>query len=322
MPDAGIPFKSLPLSSLRDPDSQRAFLALLVRLPLSYVAALWHIARFGPSVLVTSGGAIAIPAVLAARTLRVPVYLWAGDARPGRASRMLARFCAKIGVAFDQARASLPPGRATYAGTPIRSSLLRWTRDDARTKMGLPATASLVVITGGSQGSETVNEAVFGALPRLLRSAYVLHVTGESHFARAENRASTLPTEQRDRYLPRAYLKDEMGAVLAAADLVVGRAGASSIAEPLAFGVPLVLIPFGAAMEGHQEANARAIAESGAAVVIRESQLDPDRLVAEVTGLFNDPTRLARLTAAARNIGRRDASRDMARDILAVGGCS
>ena len=322
MPDAGIDFRALPLDSLRDPDSRLALIGTLVRLPLSYVAALWHIARFGPSAAVTSGGAIAIPAVLAARTLRVPVYLWAGDARPGRASRLLARFVSRIGVAFDQARQSFAGRKASYTGTPIRASLLRWTRDDARTKMGLPATAALVVVTGGSQGSETVNDAIFGALPRLLRGAHVLHVTGESHIAKAEARAAALPEDQRDRYLPRAYLRDEMGAVLAAADLVVGRAGASSIAEPLAFGVPLVLIPFGAAMEGHQEVNARAIAEVGAAVVVRESQLDGDRLVAEVSGLLNDSARLGRMTTAARNAGRRDAARQIATEVLALGGCA
>jgi len=187
--------------------------------------------------------------------------------------------------------------------------------------MGVPHGSPLVVVTGGSQGSERVNEAVFGALPRLLKSAYVLHVTGETHFDKASAREHTLPDDLRARYLPRAYLRDEMGAVLAAADLVIGRAGSSSIAEPLAFGVPLVLIPFGAAMEGHQEANARAAAEAGAAIVIREGELDADRLTAQVTGLLNDGARLARMAQAARNAGRRDAAKDIARELLAMGGC-
>ena len=322
MPGAGIPFHALPTSSLRDPDSRLALAGALVGLPLAYLDALVRIALFRPRLLVTSGGAIAIPVVLAARTLRVPVYLWAGDALPGRASRMLARFCAKIGVTFDQARAFFPARRSSLVGTPIRSSLLRWTRDAARTAMGVPAEAALVVVTGGSQGSERVNEAVFGSLPRLLRSAYVLHVTGETHFARAEARERALPDELRARYLPRAYLRDEMGAVLAAADLVIGRAGSSSIAEPLAFGRPLVLVPYAAAMEGHQEANARAAVEAGAAVIIRESQLDPDRLVAEVAGLLNDRARLARMAESARKAGRREAAADIARAVLELGGCA
>ena len=321
MPAAGIPFHALPASSLRDPDSRLALIGALVGVPLAYLDAVLRVALFRPHALVTSGGAIGIPVVLAARTLRVPVYLWAGDAIPGRSSRLLARFCSRIGVTFDQARAAFPARRTVVSGTPIRASLLRWTRESARAAMDVPVDASLLVVTGGSQGSERLNEAVFGALPQLLQKAFVLHVTGEAHFARAQARERTLPDGLRARYLPRAYLRDEMGAVLAAADLVVGRAGSSSIAEPLAFGVPLVLIPFGAAMEGHQEANARAAAEAGAAVVVRESQL-PDRLVAEVTGLLNDPTRLARMAQSAKIAGRPDAAKDVAREVLALGGCA
>ncbi|HEY3218608.1 MAG TPA: UDP-N-acetylglucosamine--N-acetylmuramyl-(pentapeptide) pyrophosphoryl-undecaprenol N-acetylglucosamine transferase [Candidatus Limnocylindria bacterium] len=322
VPEAGIPFHALPISSLRDPDSRLALLGTLIGVPLAYLDALFRIARFRPRSLVTSGGAIAIPVVFAARTLRVPVYLWAGDALPGRASRLLARFCTKVGVTFEQARAFLPRRRTVVTGTPIRASLLRWTREDARTKMGVPADASLVVVTGGSQGSERVNEAVFGSLQRLLRSTYLLHVTGEAHFATAQSRERALPEDLRARYLPRAYLRDEMGAVLAAADLVIGRAGSSSIAEPLAYGTPLVLVPYGAAMDGHQEANARAAVESGAASVIRESQLDPDRLTAEVAGLLSDRTRLGRMADGARRAGRRDAATVIAKEALALGGCA
>lgn len=321
VPEAGIPFKALPTASLRDPDSRLALLRAVFGVPFAYLAALWWIARSRPHVCCTSGGAIAIPVVLAARTLGVPVYLWAGDALPGRASRLLGRFCAKIGTTFDQARHAFAARKAVVSGTPVRASLFRWTRDEARAKMGLPENAALVVVTGGSQGSERVNEAIFGALPRLLQAAYVLHVTGESHFAKATARERSLPEDLRARYLPRAYLRGEMGAVLAAADLVVGRAGSSSIAEPLAFGVPLVLVPFGAAMEGHQDANARAAAEAGAAIVVREGELDADRLTAKVTGLLNDPAQLRRMANAAKNAGRPDAAKDIARDLLALGRC-
>jgi len=322
VPEAGIPFHAVPMSSLRDPDSRLGLLGALVGVPLAYVDALFQLLRRRPAALMTSGGAIAIPVVLAARTLRVPVYLWAGDALPGRASRLLARFCTKIGVTFEQARQNFPSRRAAVTGTPIRSSLLRWTRESARTAMGVPSDASLVVVTGGSQGSERVNEAVFGSLARLLRTTYVLHVTGQAHFAKAEARERALPEDQRARYLTRAYLRDEMGAVLAAADLVIARAGSSSIAEPLAFGTPLVLVPYGAAMEGHQEANARAAVEFGAALIIRESQLDPVRLTAEVLGLLGDRARLGRMAEGARKAGRRDAAAVIAREVLALGGCA
>jgi UDP-N-acetylglucosamine--N-acetylmuramyl-(pentapeptide) pyrophosphoryl-undecaprenol N-acetylglucosamine transferase len=320
VPAAGIPFHAVPMDSLRDPDSRIALLGTLIALPLAYLSTLFRLIRERPDAAVTSGGAIALPVILAARTLRVPIYLWAGDALPGRASRMLARFCQRIGVTFDQARQSFPGRRATVTGTPIRASLLKWKRDAARKAMDVPEEATLIVVTGGSQGSERINEAISSALPQILRQSYVLHVTGEPHIARAKSRESTLAPDVRMRYLPRAYLRDEMGAVLAAADLVIGRAGSSSIAEPLAFGTPLVLVPFGAAMEGHQEANARAASEAGAAVVVRESQL-PDRLTTEISGLLNDRARLSRMADSARRAGRPDAAKEIARGVLELGGC-
>jgi UDP-N-acetylglucosamine--N-acetylmuramyl-(pentapeptide) pyrophosphoryl-undecaprenol N-acetylglucosamine transferase len=234
---------------------------------------------------------------------------------------MLARFCSRIGVTFEQATRSFPPRKATVTGTPTRASLLRWTRESARKKMDVPEDATLIVVTGGSQGSARINEAISSALPQLLTKAYVLHVTGEAHIGKANAREKTLGEGVRARYLPRAYLRDEMGAVLAASDLVIGRAGSSSISEPLAFGVPLVLVPFGAAMEGHQEMNARATSEVGAAVVVRESQL-PDRLVVEVSGLLNDRARLGRMAESARKAGRPNAAKDIARSLLELGGCA
>ena len=117
------------------------------------------------------------------------------------------------------------------------------------------------------------------------------------------------------------FLHEEMGAALASADVVVGRASSSSIAEPLAFGVPLILVPFAAAAEAHQMANAQDIAERGAAIVIRESQLDADRLVAQVTGLLDDPARLARMAKAARAAGRPDAATAIAGELRKLGGC-
>jgi len=163
---------------------------------------------------------------------------------------------------------------------------------------------------------------VFSGLARLARRAAIVHHTGPAQLARAEAQRSLLPEADRARYQPHGYLHEEMGAALAAADLVVGRAGSSSIAEPLAFGVPLVLVPFAAAADAHQTANARDVAEKGAAVLLPETQLDSDRLVAVVRGLLDDPPRLARMAAAARSAGRPDAAVAIARELRALGGCA
>jgi UDP-N-acetylglucosamine--N-acetylmuramyl-(pentapeptide) pyrophosphoryl-undecaprenol N-acetylglucosamine transferase len=321
VPRAGIPFHATPMPSLRDPDSRVSLLLRALVLLPTVLDALVRIARFRPDVCCTSGGLVALPIVAAARILRVPVYLWEGNVVPGRVNRLLAGWSQRIGGTFEASRAFLPRGRTQVVGDPIRSSLLRWRGADGRAALGLGA-GPVVLVSGGSQGSERINAAVLGALPQLLRRATVVHVTGKPDLARAEAKRATLPPDQASRYQLHAFLRDEMGAAIAAADIVVGRAGASSISEPLAFGKPLVLIPFGAAASGHQLANARAVQEAGAADVIREGQLDGERLSAVVLGLLNDPPRLGRMAMAAEALGKPEAAGVVADELLRLGGCS
>jgi UDP-N-acetylglucosamine--N-acetylmuramyl-(pentapeptide) pyrophosphoryl-undecaprenol N-acetylglucosamine transferase len=322
VPAAGIPFHAIPMPSLRDPDSRLSLVWRALLLGPSVIDALFHMARFRPRVCCTSGGLVTLPVVIAARILRVPVYLWTGDVVPGRVNRLLAGFCQRIGATFEASVPWLPRERTHVPGNPIRRSLLRWTAETGGLALGLDAALPVVLVTGGSQGSERINEALSVALPQILRRATVVHHTGPAHIARAEARKRSLPEDLRDRYHPHGFLRDEMGAALAAADLVVGRAGSSSISEPLAFGKPLVLIPFGAAASGHQSANARAVEETGAATTIREGVLDGDRLAAIVRGLLDDPARLERMSAAARAAGKPQAAVTIARELLALGGCA
>lgn len=319
---AGIAFHATPLPSLRDPDSRLALIGHAILLPVAAIDALVQLIGFRPDVALTSGSFSSLPVLFAARLLRVPIYLWVGDAIPGRALRAVAGWSSGIGLTFEPALSTLPRGRATVTGNPVRGSLLRWTKADGRRALGLPADGPVVLITGGSQGSERINSATQSALTRLVRRASVIHHTGPANLARAQASRALLPESDRARYQPHAYLHDEMGAALAAADLVVGRAGSSSIAEPLAFGVPLVLVPFGAAMNAHQAANARAAADLGAAVILAEGDLDGDRLVSVVTGLLDDPARLARMAANAKAAGRPEAALTIARALLALGGCA
>ncbi|HEY8655452.1 MAG TPA: glycosyltransferase [Candidatus Limnocylindria bacterium] len=319
---AGIRFHATPLPSLRDPDSRIALVAHLLLVPVAAADALIALARSRPDVALTSGSFSSLPVLFAARLLRIPIYLWVGDAVPGRALRALAGWSSEIGITFLPALAFMPRDRARVTGNPVRRSLLRWTRAEGRRALGLAADAPVVLVTGGSQGAERINSALFAALSRLVRGATIVHHAGPAHIAKAQAQRALLPESDRPRYQPYAYLHEEMGAALAAADLVVGRAGSSSIAEPLAFGTPLILIPFGAAMNAHQAANARAVAESGAAMVVTEGELDGDRLAAVVAGLLADPARLARMGAAARELGRPEAARVIAGDLLRLGGCT
>ncbi len=321
MSGSGIPFHATVMPSLRDPDSRFSLVTRAALLPVASVDAFIQILRFHPNVCCTTGGLASLPVVLAARVASVPVYIWEGNAIPGRVNRLLATWSQRIGATFEGSLRMLPPGRTAVDGNPIRRSLLRWTKESGREELGIPAEGFVVFVTGGSQGSAAINHAVAGAVTRLLRRATVIHHTGNAHLAQITAKRETLPEELRGRYHVYGFLHEEMGAALAAADLIVGRASSSSIAEPLAFGVPLILVPFAAAAEAHQMANAQDIAERGAAIVIRESQLDADRLVAQVTGHLDDPARLARMGKAARSAGRPDAATAIAGELRKLGRC-
>jgi UDP-N-acetylglucosamine--N-acetylmuramyl-(pentapeptide) pyrophosphoryl-undecaprenol N-acetylglucosamine transferase len=319
---SGIPFHATVMPSLRDPDSRFSLVTRAALMPIATADAFVQILRFKADVCCTTGGVASLPAALAARIARVPVYIWEGNAVPGRVNRLLATWSQRIGATFEGSLRALPRGRTFLDGNPIRRSLLEWTRETGRQKLGIQSAEPVVFVTGGSQGSAAINQAVSGALTRLLRRAIVIHHSGTTHLAQVTAKRETLPLELRERYRVYGFLREEMGAALAAADLVVGRASSSSIAEPLAFGIPLILVPFAAAAEAHQMANAQDIAERGAAIVIRESQLDADRLVAQVTGLLDDRARLARMPNAARAAGRPDAATAIAGELRKLGGCT
>jgi UDP-N-acetylglucosamine--N-acetylmuramyl-(pentapeptide) pyrophosphoryl-undecaprenol N-acetylglucosamine transferase len=319
---AGLPFHATPFPSLRDPDSRLSLVSRGLLLPIAFLDAAWRIARFRPNVCCTTGGLVSLPVVAAARALRVPVYIWEGNVVPGRVNRLLAGWAQRIGATFEEGLRALPRDRSSVSGTPIRASLLGWSRYEGRERLGIAQEETVILVTGGSQGSERINAAVFAGLHKLVRRALVVHHTGGASLARAEAQAELLERVSRGRYKPYGFLREEMGAALASADLVIARASSSSIMEPLAFGVPLVLIPFGAATDAHQEANARAVAESGAAAIIRESELDGDRLAAIAIGILDDPTRHERMRAAAKAAGRPEAARSIAAEVLRLGGCA
>ena len=252
---------------------------------------------------------------MAARVLRIPVVLWEGNVVPGRSTRATARLADAVAVSFEATCAALGVERCYLTGTPIRDTRAV-DREEARERLGIPAAPRLLLVFGGSQAVRRFNTAVAGALGRLVERCWVLHVTGESGLPEMEAARDDLPPERRDRYRPIPFLVDEMTAALAAADLVVGRAGSSTLAEAAAFGLPLVCVPYPHAA-GHQRANADAYAATGAARVVDDADFDADALVAAAR-LLDDPAAHLAMSAAARGAAKPAAADAVARLVLAA----
>lgn len=287
-------------------------------LTVANIGALWGLLRalahalamlrhHRPAVVVAMGGYASVPCALAAVVLRIPIVVAEQNAVPGAANRLTARFARAAAVAFPGT--DLP--RAVLTGNPVRPEVLAVDRDRdrdaARAALGIAEDQTVLLAFGGSLGSLRINEAVLGALPswRDRSQLTVRHVIGERDWATLSARAPS-PAPDGVTYVPVRY-EDDMPRAFAAADLILSRSGATTVAELGAIGVGAILVPLPGAPGDHQTANARALVDAGAAILVPDAELGPERLVAEVGALLAEPDRLAAMGRAARTTARRDA---------------
>lgn len=291
------------------------------RNPLRAARALWRSARAigaarrilaerGAEVVVGGGGYVAGPVGVAAIATRLPLVLTEADSRLGLTNRLLARRARRICLAFPiEGRSG---ERYSHTGRPVSKAVLEVDRGAARARLGVAEGRPLLVIFGGSLGARTVNLAALDAFARADsgdRGFDVFHVTGSRDFKEIEPRVSGV-----DGYRVREYLPD-LGDPLAAADLVLSRAG-GSVFELTATGKPAVLVPYPHASGRHQHANAEWMRRAGAAVVVEDSELDPGRLRAMVDELLFAGDRLAEMGRASASLAMPDAARRIAATVL------
>jgi UDP-N-acetylglucosamine--N-acetylmuramyl-(pentapeptide) pyrophosphoryl-undecaprenol N-acetylglucosamine transferase len=316
VPPSGIPLRRLVLRSLRTVERDVHLVLDPLRLALSVPQALWWLVRRRPAAIFTTGGYVAIPVLIAARLLGIPTLLWEGNVVPGRSVRATARLASALAVSFEATCAALAARAGCFVtGTPIRD-VAGIDRLAARERLGIPPGARLVVIFGGSQAVRRLNDAVAAALPTLVERHFVIHVAGPDGLDAALAAQAALPDTIRGHYRPEAFLGEELLDALAAADLVVGRAGSSTLAEATAFGLPMVVVPYPHA-GAHQRANAVVLTEAGAAELVADEAFDAAALLA-ATAILDDAPRHAAMATAARALGRPGAAGAVAEILLAL----
>jgi UDP-N-acetylglucosamine--N-acetylmuramyl-(pentapeptide) pyrophosphoryl-undecaprenol N-acetylglucosamine transferase len=278
--------------------------------------------RFQPDVLFFTGGYLAVPMALASRLASgIRSLLYVPDIEPGLALKVLARFTDQIAVTAEQSRKYLPrKSQVVETGYPLRPDLSRTTPEQARQRLGLSTGLPVVLVTGGSRGARSINRAVQAILPDLLPLAQVLHITGQLDWQEVQANTSRmldiLPQELSDRYHPFPYLHEEMALALAAADVVISRAGASSLGEYPFFGLPAILVPYPFAWR-YQQVNAQYLHERGAARIIQDSEMQ-EKLLPELVGLLSDQAQREAMGAAMRSLARPQAGREIASLLVAL----
>lgn len=297
----GLPFVGIPAAGVRGLAPWRAA-ANLGKLAAGVVGALREVRRFAPDAVLVTGGYVSAPAVLAARLAGRPVVICLPDMEPGLAVRLLARLASVVTVSFEEVARRLPPGKAVVTGYPVRRAFRQGTRRAARERLGIGAGERLVVVFGGSQGARSINSAVLGALKGLLELAHVWHITGSADHERVRSSLPEPATCAQGRYRIYSYVENELADFLRAADLVVARAGAATLGELPAAGVPSILVPYPHA-GGHQAVNATYLKDRGAALVIEDVDLS-QRLLPTVRDLLQDSQRLESMAMAAARLAR------------------
>ncbi|PYQ60502.1 MAG: undecaprenyldiphospho-muramoylpentapeptide beta-N-acetylglucosaminyltransferase [Acidobacteria bacterium] len=303
VPKAGFPLEFISAGGLKG-KGPLELTKNLARLPVGFLQAWQVVGKHHPNVVLGVGGYSSGSLLLAAKMRGVPTAIHEQNAFPGLANRLLAKFVTAVAVAFADAGTRLKRTDAVVTGNPIRKEFFEATRHSA------PGSRHRLLIFGGSQGSHVLNEAMSGALlflARLKDRVDIVHQTGpkEVEQVRAAYRTSAFPNARVVAYL------DPIVDEIAAADLVVSRAGAMTIGELAAVGRAAILVPFAAAADNHQEVNARMVERAGGAIVITESQLSPERLATAITDVINDPQRAVRMGTAARTLANPDATKNI-----------
>ncbi|HEY0979519.1 MAG TPA: UDP-N-acetylglucosamine--N-acetylmuramyl-(pentapeptide) pyrophosphoryl-undecaprenol N-acetylglucosamine transferase [Candidatus Paceibacterota bacterium] len=287
------------------------------------VSCFFILLKLYPDVVVSKGGYVSVPTVIAASWLRIPIIIHESDAKPGRANLLAAKKATKIGVAFESAIAGFPQkvrGKIAKVGIPVRKALMQLPeRASAIASLSLDPTLPTVLIVGGSSGSLRINETVLDALPGLVSFANIVHQTGKDHFDTVAKTGRVIAGEKRDRYHPYPYLNQEsMRAAAASADVIIARAGTGSITEIALWGIPAILIPIPESISHDQRTNAYAYARTGAAEVIEEANLTPNVLASEARRIATDAAANARMRASAGGFANPEAGRLVAGEALRI----
>jgi UDP-N-acetylglucosamine--N-acetylmuramyl-(pentapeptide) pyrophosphoryl-undecaprenol N-acetylglucosamine transferase len=290
-----------------------------IKLSLDFLKAVFIILSYRPSIVAGFGGYVSFPVAMTAHLLRTPVLMHEQNVRPGRANRILFGLADRIAVSFEETKSILPPREAqkcVLTGNPIRPEILKGVRTDALRKFGLDGNKMTILIIGGSQGAHSLNEILIRAFgifdPRARQSLQVIHLTGIKDYEWAVKEYSSLGIEHR------VYsFIDRIEEAYSASDLVVTRSGASAIFELAYFGKPMILVPYRYALK-HQDDNASVFAGKGAAVIVSEDGLTPEKFYELLSGLLNDKSKLNELASSARRMSMPEASDNLAREVIAL----
>jgi len=302
---------STPLSIIQN------FIDIVFRFPIGIVQAFLHIFFIAPDLIFSKGGFGSLPVTIAGRLLSVPIFLHESDVVPGLANKISSRFASIIFTSFPKTE-YFPLRKIILAGAPVRKDLLQGSKEEAERIFELTREKPLILILGGSQGSQRINYIILEILPELLENFELIHQCGDQNYKQIEAEANVVMNEEFKKYyhLTPFIKEDELRHAFEAADLIVSRAGSNSIFEIAAVGKPSILIPLPESAQAHQLKNAYAYILKNRALVLEEENLTPRFFLDRLKDLFSHPQMLDEMGEEAKNFARPEAAEIIAQNLM------
>lgn len=310
----GIEIRTILAGKLRRYFSFKNIIDIL-KLPIGILQAFYYVFVISPDVIFSKGGYGSIPAVISGWFLKVPIFLHESDIIPGLANRIASKVALEIFISFSVKKTEYFPAKKMLSvGSPIRREILNGTKNEAKKIFNLTGEKPLILILGGSQGAQRINDTLLIILPEILREFELIHQTGKKNFMQVKKESEVVITEDLKRYYhPIDFLDEQqLSHAYAVVDLIISRAGAGTIFEIGAVGKPSILVPLSKSAQNHQVKNAYAFAENGAAIVIEEINFRPHFVLERIKYLFSQPQVLSEISKRAKEFSRPQASRIIA----------
>lgn len=287
---------------------------------IGFFQALWIVYCIMPDVIFSKGGYDSVPVVLAGWIYRIPILIHESDAVPGLSNRLAAKFSKRIAVSFTLAESYFPPEKTVLTGNPIRfgDALVNKTnREDAKNLFGITEQKPVIFVFGGSQGSQKINEMVLDTLSQLLEKYEIIHQCGDKNYEKIKGIfEEKLPSG----YHLFPFLNEkQMSSAYLLSDIIIARAGASSIFEIAAYGKPSILIPLSGSASDHQTKNAFAYAKAGATSVLEQANLIPNLFINEIDKILSRQEVSEKMSINAKNFFRSEAVRKIAQGLIDLG---
>lgn len=287
---------------------------------LGIINAIYKLFSIYPDVVFGKGGYASFPTIFAARILRIPVLIHESDSAPGRVNKWAGHFAKKVAVSFPEAIDYFPKKTVAWTGQPIRTEIeQRAPRKEALEYFKLESELPVVVILGGSQGAELINNTVLDALPRLIENYQIIHQTGVQKFKSVSEQAEIVLADNKKkvRYLPFPFLNSlQIKMAAGAATIIISRAGASALFEIASWNVPSILVPITNTNLDHQRKNAFSYARAGACSVIEEMNMTANILSSEIERILNDKTACVQMAQNAKVFSHPGAAEKIARELV------